>query len=856
VRPSRSSYPGAKSVRSEKSNSAEAGARDSARAGAFKGHRLMRGRRVYLLAVALVTGLLLVESGAHGLVCGQSWKTVPLATGLKVPRALAPIAPDDVWVVGNELVNPVGRVAAEHWNGSSWTLVSTPDIGSGPKVLNGADAVASNDVWAVGASGGSTGSRYKTLVEHWNGTQWQIVASPNVGTNTSNTLASVDTLSRTDTWAVGSYWTVTAPGVGTVRKTLIERWNGTSWSVVSSPNPSTFSNSLLDVAAIGPNDVWAVGWKLSPQGLRSLILHYDGTAWTAKSAVPTVGTGDNVLTGISAVSANDIWATGYYDDGAQQKTLTLHYDGSSWSSVPSASGGDGVSILRDISAFSPSDAWAVGLEYRASVKHYVASTQHWNGSTWSAVPSAISSKSATQSEMFSVAKAPGTSQVWATGRPQDMEIICPSGSTVQANLTQTTKASTNSAAPTEATNLTTKRATTSDAVPVSNTSVVSASAGIPVRAVDKAVDAGISETTLTRGGVIADFNNDARPDIFLGRHGNTAHLYINEGSGHFTEIDQGTFVKTDRHGCDAADVSGDGLNDIFCSTGASRGSAAKLNELYVQQPNHTFVNQAGQYGVLDPFGQGRFGTFINANGDARPDLFVGNAVDRLDGMPSPNKLFINQGGSAFRSAPKYGLERETGFGGLVGNNASVDDLDKDGWQDLIVATFSNLRVYHNNQGNGFTDVAASVGLGQSPADVTIADVNGDTWPDVIEVFRNELRVLLNTNGTFSKAFSTTLEGWYGVSVAAGDVNGDDRPDIYVLRGKDPTGANAPDQVYLNNGDGTGFTQMSSIPSTSQGLADFVAPIDYDRNGLTDFLVLNGAEAKAGPVQLIAFFPAP
>jgi len=137
-------------------------------------------------------------------------------------------------------------------------------------------------------------------------------------------------------------------------------------------------------------------------------------------------------------------------------------------------------------------------------------------------------------------------------------------------------------------------------------------------------------------------------------------------------------------------------------------------------------------------------------------------------------------------------------------------------------------------------------------DVTVADVNGDGWPDVIEVFRNQLRVLLNTNGMFSSAFSTTLQN--GLSVAAGDVNGDDRPDIYVLLGHGTS--NTADRVYLNNGSGTGFAQMSSIPSTTQGQADFVAPIDYDGNGLTDFLVLNGREkTNPGPVQLIAFYPA-
>ena len=137
-------------------------------------------------------------------------------------------------------------------------------------------------------------------------------------------------------------------------------------------------------------------------------------------------------------------------------------------------------------------------------------------------------------------------------------------------------------------------------------------------------------------------------------------------------------------------------------------------------------------------------------------------------------------------------------------------------------------------------MAASVGLGQSPRDVTLADVNGDSWLDVIEVEPNKLSVFVNTNGKFSSVFSTTLQ--YGYSVAAGDVNSDNRPDVYVMRGTDAAGTNAPDQVYLNNGGGASFTRMSSIPSTSQGVPDSVAPLDYDGNGLTDFLVLNGGGA--------------
>ena len=800
--------------------------------------------------MAASLSLLLVGPGANGLICEPSWSTVASSEHLRKPSAIATIASNDMWVVGStkDTAHDI-RTGAEHWDGSSWSQIAAPDVGTGENMLNGVDAASSKDVWAVGYSGVS--GSYKTLIEHWDGTQWRVVASPNAVTIGENTLTSVDTLSTTNAWAVGSSRTNTS------RKSLTQRWNGTSWTIVSSPNPGTLSNSLLGVAAAGPNDIWAVGWKNSGNGLRSLLLHYDGTGWTEGAAVPKVGTGDNVLTDISAVSNDDVWATGYYVDGTQYKTLTLHYNGTTWTHVPSPNGADGTNILMGVDASSPTDAWAVGFEYRAALDHYVASTQQWNGSGWSAFPSAISIDGTKESAMFDVAKAPDTSQVWAVGRSGlrlnvggvtgDVESICPSeSSSATAPAQEASGTPTGSSAQVPQPNSMLTEAS------VSSASVAATSSGVPVSAVNKAADAGISETTRTYGAIVADFNNDTKPDIFLGRHTEVARLYENAGNGYFQETNQGTFSPTDRHGCDAADVNGDGLKDIFCTEGALQGTAAKRNKLYVQQPDHTFAKQAGEYGVLDPFGRGRFAKFIEANGDSRPDLFVKNDPSRGDGMPSSDRFFINQLAGALRYAPAYGLERETSL--QPGTKASVGDLDKDGWQDLILITPTGLRVYHNNQGTGFTDVAASVGLGQSPRDVTLADVNGDSWLDVIEVEPNKLSVFVNTNGKFSSVFSTTLQ--YGHSVAAGDVNSDNRPDVYVMQGRDAAGANAPDQVYLNDGDGASFTRMSSIPSTSQGEADSVAPLDYDGNGLTDFLVLNGGGEEgsmAGPVELIAFF---
>jgi hypothetical protein len=370
---------------------------------------------------------------------------------------------------------------------------------------------------------------------------------------------------------------------------------------------------------------------------------------------------------------------------------------------------------------------------------------------------------------------------------------------------------------------------------------------IEVVASDRALEAGISENTATYGAINADFDNDGLNDIFISRHEFAGRLYHNDGNGHFTEASPGTFIAGNRHGCDAADVNNDGLKDIFCPTGSHYGTLAKRNELYIQQPDHTFVDRAGQYGVLDPFSRATFGKFIEANGDGYPDLFAGAKPDRGDGLPSLNRLFVNRAGTEYRYAPSSGLGNE-----LRASSAEVGDLDKDGWQDMVVLG-SGLRVYHNEQGSGFTEVRKAVGLDHWPNDVTLADVNGDTWLDVIEVWRGKFEVRINDkDGTFSFAFSAPLEHGYGV--AAGDVNGDDRSDIYVLRGDFNGGTNAPDQVFLNDGTGRSFSQMPSVPSTSEGAAESVLPLDYDGNGLTDFLVLNGEGNSAGPVQLIAFFP--
>src|SRR4029079_7017725 len=109
----------------------------------------------------------------------------------------------------------------------------------------------------------------------------------------------------------------------TLSFTLIERWNGANWSIVPSPNVGTQSNYLQGIAGSAANDLWAVGYYQTGGQFRTLMEHWDGTAWTVVPS-PNPGGNDNRLFGVVALSAGDAWAAGYYSGGLPA-TLTERY---------------------------------------------------------------------------------------------------------------------------------------------------------------------------------------------------------------------------------------------------------------------------------------------------------------------------------------------------------------------------------------------------------------------------------------------------------------------------------------------------------------------------------------------------
>jgi hypothetical protein len=245
---------------------------------------------------------------------GTAWSEVATPT-LSFTRytlaAVTAISANDIWAVGKTFT---GSPLIEHWNGTTWSVVNGPTVSGGS--LTGIAGTASNDVWAVGAAGA------QTLVEHWNGSAWSVVPSPNLppqasGVAASDLLTSVTAVTTRDAWAVG-YQIDVQSGSFQPLKTLTEHWNGSAWSIVSSPSAQQH-NVLAGVKALGSGDVWAVGagWTDQSTGVpveRPELLHWTGSAWSSATPPPNVGSSDNFLTDITATGAS-VWTVGSASGG-------------------------------------------------------------------------------------------------------------------------------------------------------------------------------------------------------------------------------------------------------------------------------------------------------------------------------------------------------------------------------------------------------------------------------------------------------------------------------------------------------------------------------------------------------------
>jgi len=311
--------------------------------------------------------------------------------------AVAVVSPDDVWSVGNgsSPFLTATQTLIEHWNGSQWQFVPAAEKRSGESpdgyVLNGLAVIAADDIWSVG--GYNSRDINRTVLEHWDGSRWELSMREFKGY-----LSGAVALSGNDVWAVGSSNEAST-------RPLILHFDGNDWSRVPFTIPGEQGGSLGEIVAVSASDIWAVGMQsISDVQSEPLAVHWNGAAWEVvrsptfndKSVDSPYALKESAgFNDVAALSANDIWAVGSIRLEGQEGRIggasgfVEHWDGTSWSQVD-RSGTGGFGPLFSVVTVSENDVWVSGggsgYLYHALDMQGWSEMDHWNGVEWNTIP--------------------------------------------------------------------------------------------------------------------------------------------------------------------------------------------------------------------------------------------------------------------------------------------------------------------------------------------------------------------------------------------------------------------------------------------------------------------------------------
>jgi hypothetical protein len=349
------------------------------------------------------------------------------------------------------------------------------------------------------------------------------------------------------------------------------------------------------------------------------------------------------------------------------------------------------------------------------------------------------------------------------------------------------------------------------------------------------------------GLAIGDIDNDGKPDIFFTSNQGENKLYHNKGNFQFEDITNKANISSLHKwhtGTTMVDINGDGWLDIYvCNAGIIKGDD-RSNELFINQKNGTFLEQAHAYG-LDDKGASTQAIFFDYDHDGDLDCFIVNN--------SP------------RSIDNFGYKKNA--------REIRDPINGD-------------RLYRNDQGK-FTDVTASSGI-YSPEiafglGVTVGDVNNDGWEDLYvanDFFERDYLYINQHNGKFIESISNAMghisNGAMGTDLA--DINNDGYLDLFTAEMLPENDyrlkttikfdiydvQNAKNQLdfhhqftgntlQLNNQDGrfSEIAQLSGVDAT--GWSWGVLSFDFDNDGFKDLFVSNGILKDLTNQDFLAYF---
>lgn len=334
------------------------------------------------------------------------------------------------------------------------------------------------------------------------------------------------------------------------------------------------------------------------------------------------------------------------------------------------------------------------------------------------------------------------------------------------------------------------------------------------------------------GVAVGDLNNDGLPEVFFTANMGQNKLYLNKGNLAFVDITKSAGVEGKRGwkaGVTFADVNNDGWLDIYVSYGADVDEPLRRNELYINNKNLTFSEQAAQFGI-DDFGHGTQAHFFDYDRDGDLDVFVLNQMvknyqyfdvaymKRAKDPLAGDRLYRNDNGKFTDVSDVAGIIANPIGAGL---SAAVSDFNLDGWPDLYVCNdYDEDDYFYINQKDGTFKEELRTRMGHTTKNSMgsdVGDINNDGYPDFFAVD------MLPEDNRRQKI----LKG----------------PDMYdfvqmlLSHGYHPQYMR--NMLQLNNGRGEfqEIGQLAGVSNTDWSWASLFA--DFDRDGWQDLYITNG-----------------
>jgi hypothetical protein len=279
---------------------------------------------------------------------------------------------------------------------ATWTRVASSNRGTVASVLQDVVMVpGTSTAWAVGYYYDSNLAANRTMTQRFNGTSWSIVPSVNASSTGYSQLNRVDATSTSNVWAIGS---------------LVERYNGTNWVAMSSP--AGVAPRGLDV--VSPTEVWVAGYS----GSAATVAQWKNGAWSTRYTQASTGRHLTVFEAIAVDGSGQVWAVGWDRDydapGRPVSSLVVHYNGTSWTreTTPNPANRN---TLMDVVALANGEVFAVGVAQDTSGGGITPRSLmlRRTGGTWSSL-TVPKGETGSQDQLLSVAAVSSTS-VWSVG---------------------------------------------------------------------------------------------------------------------------------------------------------------------------------------------------------------------------------------------------------------------------------------------------------------------------------------------------------------------------------------------------------------------------------------------------------